>query len=113
MIHVTVFRSSDRRIRRVVVEGHAGYADPGEDIVCAAVSGITLGLVNSTERLLGVRVHQSTDREGKVDCRVPEAVSPELTDRIQLLMEAMVTSLAMVAEEYPDFVRLSDSIGKE
>jgi len=29
------------------------------------------------------------------------------------LMEAMVTSLGMVAEEHPDFVRLSDSVGKE
>ena len=113
MIRVTVFRAPDRRIRRVLVEGHAGYADPGEDIVCAAVSGITLGLVNSTERLLGIRVHQASDREGRVDCRVPEGLSPELAERVQLLMEAMVTSLGMVAEEHPDFGRLSDSVGKE
>ena len=109
MIRVTVDRAADRRIRRVVVEGHAGFADPGQDIVCAAVSGITLGLVNATERLLGVRVHQDSDREGKVDCRIPETLGPEIAERVQLLMEAMVTSLSMVADEYPDFVRVTET----
>ncbi len=31
------------------MEGHAGYADEGEDIICAAVSALALNFFNSVE----------------------------------------------------------------
>lgn len=34
---------------RVTVQGHAGYAPKGEDIVCAAVSALTYALIGALE----------------------------------------------------------------
>ena len=31
------------------IQGHAGYADAGEDIVCAAVSALVINTINSIE----------------------------------------------------------------
>ena len=42
MIRAGFFRDCDGY--RVVVEGHSGYAQAGQDIVCAAVSGIFFAL---------------------------------------------------------------------
>lgn len=35
----------------ITVDGHAGYAEIGKDIICAAVSVLTQGLVHSLEAL--------------------------------------------------------------
>lgn len=35
----------------ITVDGHAGYAETGRDIICAAVSALTQGLVYSLEAL--------------------------------------------------------------
>lgn len=35
----------------ITVNGHAGYAEIGKDIICAAVSVLTQGLVHSLEAL--------------------------------------------------------------
>lgn len=37
--------------RQITVSGHAGYAEKGHDIVCAAVSILIYNLQNSIERL--------------------------------------------------------------
>ena len=37
MIKVTIYQSSEGKISGFAVQGHAGYAESGSDIVCAAV----------------------------------------------------------------------------
>ena len=34
-----------------IIAGHAGYAEPGKDIVCAAVSALTQAFIASVEEL--------------------------------------------------------------
>ncbi|WP_437177576.1 ribosomal-processing cysteine protease Prp [Heyndrickxia camelliae] len=46
--------STDGKIMSFQSEGHAYYDEPGKDIVCAGVSAVTFGTVNSIEALLGI-----------------------------------------------------------
>ncbi len=41
---------------RLEVKGHAGYAPVGQDIVCAAISALSLGLVHSLEALTSDKI---------------------------------------------------------
>ena len=43
----------------LTVDGHAGYAETGNDIICAAVSALAQGLVHSLEALT----------DDKISCR--------------------------------------------
>ena len=52
MITVTIHRSNDSYAGFKVV-GHAGYAEEGYDIICAAVSVLVVNAVNSM--ILGLR----------------------------------------------------------
>lgn len=106
MIKIRVERSADSGLRHVTIKGHAHYAQAGEDIVCAAVSGISLGMVNAIERMFHVRVYRETDREGTLHCQLPDGLAPADRAKIQLLLEAMVLSLEGVAEEYPNYVQI-------
>ncbi|GGE18676.1 hypothetical protein GCM10011571_20750 [Marinithermofilum abyssi] len=108
MIRITVHRDSAGQLAKVIIEGHAHFAEYGSDIVCAAVSAISIGLANATEKLTGVRVYEEVEQEGKLVCRIPQDLSPEEKDRVHLLMEAMVTSLQSVAEEYGSYVRITE-----
>ncbi|TCP59663.1 hypothetical protein EV586_101895 [Tumebacillus sp. BK434] len=108
MIRSVIWRDDQRRIRKFSVRGHAGAADPGYDIVCAAVSILVTNAINSSEYLLGVVV--ATDDEiasGDVVCEVP-ALDDVENEKLQLLMESMVFGIRQVADAYPDFVKFTE-----
>ena len=42
MIHITIFENEKNECIGFQTEGHAGYAESGEDIVCAAASVLVL-----------------------------------------------------------------------
>jgi uncharacterized protein YsxB (DUF464 family) len=101
MIRVEVFETSGR-ITRFSVSGHAGYAEAGEDIVCAAVSALTLNAVNSCEKLLGIRLSYEDDGDMLV-CDVPRT---ERDSEVQLLLRSMVFGLEQTQTLYPEHVRV-------
>ena len=63
MICITVTESDGEYIS-VESNGHAGYAEEGQDIICAAVSALIVNTVNSvetlTEDLIIVRLEMDT-----------------------------------------------------
>ena len=50
MIQVDVYSDSKGCTTGVEVKGHAGYDEYGKDIVCAAVSVLTVNMANSVEK---------------------------------------------------------------
>ncbi|MCM1027479.1 MAG: ribosomal-processing cysteine protease Prp [Roseburia sp.] len=78
--------------------GHAGYARRGRpDIVCAAVSALTIGTVNSLEELAGEKLKVSQDEaSGYLRCDF-ESI---LQERSSFLMDSMVFSLENISREY-------------
>lgn len=105
MIQVKIERGSDGRIRSFAVKGHAAYADPGEDIVCAGVSAVTVGTVNAIEALLGVTMDSQMEN-GFLQASVPatEGNKPE----VQLLLESMIVMLQSIEESYGEHVAVRD-----
>jgi uncharacterized protein YsxB (DUF464 family) len=109
MIRIQIERNRAGQVERVLIKGHAGYAEYGKDIVCAAVSGISIALANAIETMFGVRVHADDDGDGKLDCRFPPSLNdPEKAEKVRLLMEAMVIALKNMADEYPDHVTIKE-----
>ena len=50
MIKVTIYKTERQEYVGFDMEGHAGYAEAGEDIVCAGVSALVINALNSIER---------------------------------------------------------------
>lgn len=109
MITVTIERGEAGRIRRFSVSGHAGYDDPGKDIVCAGVSAVTVGAVNAVEKLTGL-VPKAKMQNGWLSAETPYGGDPELDGRVQLLLEGMVVSLETIADEYGTYVQIQEVI---
>ena len=98
MIQVTIYRNALDQYSGFRMEGHAGFAAYGSDIVCAAVSALVINTINSiqafTEDICENAVHQEKD---VVSFQIPsEPVSKEA----ELLLESLVLGLQSIAKEY-------------
>ncbi|WP_027092688.1 ribosomal-processing cysteine protease Prp [Cohnella thermotolerans] len=109
MVTITIVRGQDGRIRQFSVSGHAMYADPGKDIVCAGVSAVTVGAVNAIEKLTGL-VPEAKMQSGWLSAVAPESEDPSKNDRVQLLLEGMVASLETIVDEYGKYVRIKERL---
>jgi uncharacterized protein YsxB (DUF464 family) len=49
MTHITFFKNSEKEITGFYSAGHAGYAESGSDIICSAISVLTINTINSIE----------------------------------------------------------------
>lgn len=97
MIRATIFRDKNRQIRAFSVKGHAGYAPAGEDIICAAVSALTINAINSIEKFTADRFEsQIEEASGDVSFTLTDTVSRES----ELLLESFVTGLDGIEQSY-------------
>ena len=98
MISVKIYKTEDDKIRGFLCSGHAGYADAGSDIVCAAVSMLVINTVNSLDQFLPdesitVRTEQES---GTIECIFDDTPS----EKAQLLLDSMLLGLKSVEENY-------------
>ena len=96
MITVKIFKRSDD-FEGFQVSGHAGYADSGYDIICAAVSVLTLNTANSIETLTGDRI-EDYEEDGFLSCRFPDGLS----ENGRLLMHSMILGLQQIEANYDE-----------
>jgi len=109
MIKVEVTQSlQNGRIETVTISGHSFYDVPGKDIVCAAVSALAIGAVNSTEALLGIDLHptESSKSGGYLSWVVPVIADDLLDQKLQLLMGAMLESMKSIEESYNRYLSI-------
>ena len=89
------------------LSGHSGQAKAGRDIVCAAVSILGCTCVNAMESVLGIVPVITENDAGVLAFRLPE-LTPEDNAKAQILMGALKQGLSDLAEEYPQFVTLTE-----
>ena len=78
--------------------GHAEYAKRGRpDVLCAAISALTIGTVNSLEELAGERIAVTADEStGFLKCDF-EGI---LQEKSGFLMDSMIFNLENLSREY-------------
>lgn len=87
------------------IEGHAGYAEKGKDIVCSAVSILFYTLVESLESSgFLVKPLEKEVRDGSV--RLMVHGKGAFTANIQLMFWQTMNGFELLANDYPDYVKL-------
>jgi hypothetical protein len=100
MINVTVFIDSEHCYTGLSMLGHAGMADnpqEGQELVCAAVSAMTINMANSVEQFTedSFEVDQD-DQTGMFEFRFTSEISSES----KLLMNSLIFGLQDIEESY-------------
>ncbi|MNJ35782.1 hypothetical protein D3C77_305390 [compost metagenome] len=109
MINVSILRYEDQGIHGFEVKGHAYFAKAGEDIVCAGVSAVTVGTVNSVESLTGI-VMDSKMKNGFLNASLPLVGQPKAQEQAQLLLASMVVMLQSIELSYGEYIQIQDII---
>ena len=101
MIRAKVQKDREGNCLRISIKGPALFDDKGKDIVCAAVSILTINTVNSLEAFTNSRFTTNTD-DGI------EVIFTETPDeKAKLLLDSYLLGLKGISEEYSQNVRLS------
>lgn len=100
MIKVTIYRTESDFTRAFKLVGHAGQAEHGEDIVCAAVSGLAQSIIGSLQEIVGIEPQYSLE-PGRIYCEIEEKALDD-TRRIQadVLMRAVEIGARQIRESY-------------
>ena len=103
MTKVTIYKSKNECVGFRVF-GHAGYAEAGEDIVCAAISILVINTMNAIENFTDVKFSQKADEEhGFIEYRIENP-----TKETTLLLDTMILGLQTLEdnENYTDYIDL-------
>ena len=106
MIKITIYQDNMSRFTGFDCEDHAGYAEAGSDIVCAAVSVLTINCINSIEVLTEDDFTQDVD---EVNARISFRLETYGHDA-QVLFHSMVLGLEEIESNYSEYI---DIIFKE
>ena len=98
MTTVVICRDKKGSYRGFYCMGHAGYARPGKpDVLCAAISILTIGTVNSLDELAGERIKVTADEKtGFLRCDFEDV----LQERSSFLLDSMIFNLENLSREY-------------
>ena len=100
MTSVTLYRAADGRLSGFECRGHAGYAQAGSDIVCAAVSASTELVITILEQFgldLRLDIHEEN---ACVRCELAD-ISGEKAQSAKHVLDGYSSYLTAVSQEYP------------
>jgi uncharacterized protein YsxB (DUF464 family) len=104
MIRITY----DERNLTIRAEGYAGFAEPGQDIVCAAVSILLHTLAINLQHFEGYGWYElegEAEKPGDFYIRViPRGYYSMVTEMMRFTMRG----LKKIAEQYGDYIRIKE-----
>ena len=97
MTTVTVYQTEEGVYKGFTCSGHAGFAEAGSDIVCAAISILVINTINSIEQFGRQKFTCRQDAEnGKISFELQSAPTGET----KLLLDSMLLGLKEVEKQY-------------
>ena len=108
MTNVQLYKKN-QNIVSVKVFGHSGYAEAGNDIVCASISSLAEALIVGIVEVLNINAkYQIVEEEASLEISLPEGLNEEDLERSQILFKTFEKSIKAVAKEYPKYIKIKE-----
>ena len=93
------------RISGFSVSGHSGYAEAGEDIVCAAISAIVRMAEATINDVCGAKAKvRVKEEDARITLTLPTSCDEE--ESVQAVLSGMMITLISLREEYEDYIEV-------
>lgn len=102
-----VIKTIEEEILNVRISGHAYSGEPGHDLVCAGVSSVVFGTLNSIEEV--ETSFKITVNEGLVE--LTPLYQPSNTNKI--ILKVLITSLKTIEESYGKYIQVREEREKK
>mgnify|MGYP003571361894 CR=1 FL=1 len=100
MITVKLKKNSNR-IKNITIIGHALYDDYGKDIVCAAVSSISILTINNIIKIDNEAISYSNDNKLEINILKDNEI-------INILIDNLVNCLKELEHDYPKNITIKE-----
>lgn len=103
------FERTDKQYIKFTLSGHAESGPYGHDLVCAAVSALTIGTANNLSRIASIEPEIKANEEegGFLEVVLPQVDEEMHQQTAQILLENLYLSLLDIQEEYREFISVS------
>lgn len=109
MIQVTIYRKKNGNITAFELSGHAESGPKGHDLVCAAVSAVSFGMVNAVIKLCEIEpIVDQGGAGGYLAVTLPDELTEEQANQAELLLEGMRVSLETIERDYGQYISISE-----
>ena len=99
------FFTENERITGFSVSGHSGYAEAGQDIVCAAISAVVAMTEATVNDICGAKAKvRVKDEQARITLTLP--VSCDEEDAVQAVLAGMMLTLCSMRDDYPDYIEV-------
>ena len=99
------FFMEEDRITGFSVSGHSGYADAGQDIVCAAISAVVTMAEATINDICGAKTKvRVKDADARITLTLPASCDEEET--VQAVLAGMMLTLCNMRDDYPDYIEV-------
>ena len=103
------FRTEGNRVTGFDSAGHSGYAEEGEDIVCAAVTSAVRLTECAVNDILGLEAAVKVrEKDASITLKLPGGLGQTNESTCQTLLTAMMVYFTDLREEYPDNIIVYD-----
>jgi uncharacterized protein YsxB (DUF464 family) len=97
MTQITISRDRDQRYTGFCCIGHAGFAESGEDIVCAGISVLVINTINSLEQFTDDPFTVDSDEDaGRISVTFQEHAGHDAA----ILIDSMILGLSGIRDSY-------------
>ena len=99
------FFRENERITGFSVSGHSGYAEAGQDIVCAAISAAVALAECTINDVCGAKAKvRVKDEQARITLTLPAACEEE--DAIQAVLAGLMLYLINLRDDYEDYIEV-------
>lgn len=103
MIKVVIKRNSAGSIKSFSVDGHAGYAEKGADIICSAVSVTAYTAAGALQELAGLEGCYS-ETDGHMNVALPSVITKQQASIAEIVMETTAIGFKQIELSYGKYV---------
>ena len=99
------FFTEDDRIIGFSVSGHSGYAEAGQDIVCAAISAVVTMAEATINDVCGAKAKvRVKEEDARITLTLPASCDEE--ESVQAVLAGMLLTLCSLRDDYPDYIEV-------
>ena len=99
------FYTEEDRITGFSISGHSGYAENGQDIVCAAITAVVTMAEATINDVCGAKAKvRVKEEDARISLTLPTSCDEE--ESVQAVLAGMLLTLCSMRDDYPDYIEV-------
>ena len=104
------FHTEGSAITGFDAKGHSGFAQEGEDIVCAAITSAVRLVECTVNDVMGLcAAVKVREKDAFLSLRLPGGLSAQADSTCQALLTGLMVYLTELHDEYPDYIEVLEA----